>query len=208
MSILRTDTFSAGAGPLDSTWTQQHDTGTANYDGSGNAVAGTADVWVSAFDNSNVYPDDQYSKVTLAGACFAGFDFVGVTTRMSGTGTNSRQGYALVTDFTSGAGHTDLIRWTTPNVSTTIGSFAATFAVGDVLELRSVGSEHEAIKNGSSLGTITDATIASGSAGVIFGDNSGGGSTPLIEDWEGGDIEGAPPIIRSRKLATQQRMTQ
>lgn len=189
MSLPRTDSFAAAAGPLDATWTQQSGSVSLRYDGSGNATAG-ADLgaWLFVFDNQNTYSNDQSSKIILAGACASGFDYEAVTTRASGTGTNSL--YALITDLTSGPGHTFLRKWVGGS-PTDIGSFAVTFVAGDELELRSIGTNHEAFKNGVSIGSFTDADIATGSAGCGLYDETVG-LTPLIASWTG-DNAAAPP---------------
>lgn len=204
-AILRTDTFSGAAGPLDASWTQQR-TGpnsTVNYDGAGNATAeDTAGRNPYAFDNLNAYNQNQYVKGTVGGLS-SGHDWAQVTTRAFGAGDASYVNYLATTDGASGAGHTEFAE-ITADVKTVLRNFATTFTDGDVLELQSIGVNHEVFKNGVSLGTQVDSSHAAGSAGLGF-DDLFGGTTPLISLWEAGNIDDPGPV-RSRKLATQQRM--
>lgn len=186
MALPRLESFAGSAGVLDGTWTQQRTSGTINYDGSGNAVTNSGDVDAFAFDNSNVYPDNQYAILTIGVNGFGVGDRVGVLTRASLTGDANYKNYCFYTDGASGAGHTAFGR-ITADVLTELTSFATTFAASDVMELRSTGSLHECFKNGSSLGTFTDSTHVSGSAGLEIQDTSGG-TIMTVGSWEGGAL--------------------
>lgn len=197
--ILRQDTFGSGAGALDATYTQQRTSGTVNYDGSGNAVASTTNTWVLAYDNSNTYPADQYSKVTC-GVLETDLGYNRATTRSSGTGDSNINLYAIQTSGT----HIEMMEWVA-GVETSIYDIPATVVgPGDLMELESVGPIHSVVLNDIVLGIHTDATHADGQAGLGLYDEAGGPS-PTMQAWEGGSLE-VPVPIRNRKLATQQRM--
>lgn len=197
--LLRSETFAGTSGPLDGTYTQQRTTQTVNYDGTGNAVASTLDQNVFAFDSSNVYQPDQYSVVRV-GALSVGNDYNRATTRASGAGDANINNYSLLTS----GDHVELMEWVA-GVETALTDYVSTTVTSaDLLELQSVGSAHTTLLNGIIVGTHTDATHTTGTAGFgLF--NGTGGVTATMTDWEGGIItEGGP--TRSRKLATQQRM--
>lgn len=186
MSIIRFEDFTAAAGVLDGTWTQQRTSGTINYNGLGAAGTNTLDVDGFAFDNSNVYPDNQYGKLTIGTGALSAGDRVGVLTRASLTGDANYRNYCFYTDGSSGAGHTGF-GIIVADVLTELRSFATTFSPADVMELRSTGALHECFKTGVSLGTFTDATLTSGSPGLEIQDGTGG-STTTVSDWEGGSL--------------------
>lgn len=188
MGVRRTDSFTAGAGPLDSTWTQQRTTDRMNYDGSGNAIAGTVGSDCAAFDNTFAYPADHYSKVRI-GNPLAGTRYVGATTRASGTTDATFNNYNAYTDGASGGGSSELAE-NVNGVQTVLRNYTTTFVATDWYELRSVGTVHEAFKNGASLGTHSDASHATGKPGV----ESWTPSVATITEWEGGDFvaDGVP----------------
>lgn len=202
MTAIKSDTFSGGAGALDASYTQQRTTGTVNRDGSGNAIAGTLDGDMSAFDNSNTYPNDHYSKVRI-GTVATGNAFVGAMTRAAGTGDASYDNYTAYTDGASGGGSTELVEYLNGS-QTVLRNYATTFTTGDWYDLQSKAGIHEAFKNGVSLGTHSDATLASGSAGIWFWDVSAG-ATPTLTEWESGDFLVAPGTAFNRGMAMQQR---
>lgn len=197
MTIIRADSFPGAVGAFDSTWTQQSTTVFIRYDGSGNATAGTdKGSWVAAFDNQNIYPADQYSKVIIGAAPQTNFDFLGPTTRASGA-DGAKNCYEIKTDLSSGAGHTQLNKWVGGG-EFAVGSFVVTFVVGDAVELWSVGALHSLYKNGVFVSSFSDPDLVSGSAGLTIFNDTGSGSTPLISSWEGGSISGGAPAAYRR----------
>ncbi len=71
----------------------------------------------------------------------------------------------------------------TPGSFTQIGAPTGTVSNGDTIEIRAVGTTIEGFVNGSSRGSVTDATIASGSAGI----GGLGSNSSVLDDWEGGN---------------------
>lgn len=191
MPVIRTDSFTAGAGPLDSTWTQQRTAGTVNYNGSGMAVVSATDKDCFAFDNSNVYPNDQYSRTEIGANVSSNNHYFIAIARAAQSGDANFDNYAAATDGSTGAAHTDLAV-NLNGAPTILRNFAATFVAGDSIEIQVVGTTIEVWKQASggarsSLGTQVNATHASGSAGLGAYDVAGG-TTPQIASWESGSF--------------------
>lgn len=107
---------------------------------------------------------DQSAEATVS-AMGSGSDYAGVGVRMSGG-----NGYVVITDGASGAGHTEFGKYTGGTYATLAG-IATTFANGDVLKLGVAGASPAvltAYKNGVSVGTFSDSTspITSGQPGL------------------------------------------
>lgn len=191
MPLPRIETFTGSAGVLDSTWTQQDGGGgTVNYDGSGNAIAGTAGRDVTVFDNANVYGNDHYSEITIASTP----DTIAaqkVTTRAAGTGGTERSYRTVING--SGAGVLEMWRVTGGSqTSIQVFSGAPAFSSGDGLRQLSVGSNHSVYRRVAGalvfIATKSDSNHATGSAGFGFYDETGG-TVAAISDWEGGNAE-------------------
>lgn len=198
--VLRLEEFTAGSGPLDSTYTQQRTTPTVNYNGSGSAVASTTNQNVLAFDNFNDYPADQYSKLTV-GVLEVGLAYLRATTRASGVGDSNINCYSVL----SSGDHVELTEWAAGTETTILDIVATPVGGDDTLELQSIGTTHTVVLNSGVIGTPqVDATHLTGSAGFGLYDESGS-LVAAISAWEGGTLE-VGPNIRSRRLATQQRM--
>jgi hypothetical protein len=145
---------------------------------------------------ANAFNNDQYAQIVVR-AVANGAAYAEVMLRSAGNaGTFS--GYTFYTDGVNGAGHTELAVFSagTPTVLCNF-SPAAPFANGDVLRAEIVGNVITCYKNGvvlvpSTGGTsVTNATLASGSAGL--GCFWGSGSAPTFDDWEAGNIVTASP---------------
>jgi len=174
MTVLATDTFDRTDGGLGSNWTAYY------AGGGGTIVSNEAKAGVStdsrgSYYNAVSFPDDQYSKITIGGTLGSG-DFWSVGVRLSG-GTTTDGYYCsadsanwYITRFDNGTG-------------TDIANNVSTFAVGDVVECRAVGSLISLYKNGSLVGSKTDATYTTGAAGLGWYNNNVTATT-----WEGGDF--------------------
>lgn len=199
MALPATDNANRAAGGLGASWTYGptgSDATTLQISSSTTFLLNTSGVDAAAYWNADTFGDDQYSKFTVVSGLTSGLLYQSALARCSGTGASFR-GYQIGTDGGSGAGHTDLFRWDSGGVLTNLGNFAATFATGDVLEIRVSGSATVNVslyKNGSLVGTITDSSvnrIASGGAAGIGGYCQL--ATSEFDDWEGGNLAGGTP---------------
>lgn len=130
---------------------------------------------------NNTTANDQYSKATFVNLGASGTnDYIGVGARISAGPT----GYMLYVN-PLGAGW---VVQAAPSFST-IMSGSDTFTSGDTVELRAVGTTITFYKNSVSIGSTTDASIASGFAGL---DTFTGNDTARtwFDNWEGGDVGG------------------
>lgn len=183
--------FNGASGALDSTWTQQRTSGTVNRDGSGSAVASITASHLFAFDNTKVYPANQYAKI-VTGNMVASDCYNQVTTRASGVGDANYQCYYVQANINK----VEIIKVVAGVHTSLLDNVAAGTANGDTVELRSIGTLHEMFVNGVSKGSVTDSDIASGSAGISIYDEVGG-SVTTIASWEGGDFNNYAPSLGS-----------
>jgi hypothetical protein len=183
MALPATENFTGTAGNLSASWTQQRTTRRVQRNGSGLGTQDAIDANdVNAFWNADAFANDQYSQIVPVGF---GSGAMGVTVRAANTGDSAWDAYELYTDGLSGAGHTELAVIVN-GASTVLRSFATTVATGNTIKLDAVGTTLTAYKNGVSLGTQTDSTYGSGSAGI----NSfwGTGAAPTFDNWEAGNV--------------------
>jgi hypothetical protein len=117
----------------------------------------------------------------------------GGVVRWSGT-----SGYAFITDGSSGAGHTELAKWTSGSYSV-LQAIATTFSNGDVLKLTVSGTTLRCYKNGAQVGADeTDSDFSTGQPGVeTYG-------TALLDDWSATD--GAAAVATAGPLANRVRL--
>ncbi|HMG69747.1 MAG TPA: Ig-like domain-containing protein, partial [Gemmatimonadaceae bacterium] len=177
-----TEAFTGATGALAGSWAQQRTSGTINRNGSGLGLGSVNAKDLFAFWIANAFNNDQYSQARIAGGLSSGSQYVTIVARASGKGDGVYNGYLCYTDGAAGAGHTEVAK----NINgsqTTLRSFATTFAAGDVIKIAVVGTTVTCYKNGVALGSVTDASLPGGSAGVgVYG------STVTVDDWEGGSF--------------------
>ena len=170
MSVLYSETFTgANANPIGGVWTTG--SGWAALQRISNLVDGTSGD-SGAYVSTVVPPNDQYSKVTL-GAAFTtdGGPFVRAA-------TGAKTHYLL--DI---AASCQLYR-VSAGVYTTIGAaFSHTAVIGDVYEIRAVGTTISGWINGVQQRTVSDANIASGRFGIFIS-----GTSLRFSSFEGGDF--------------------
>ena len=151
------------------------------------SATGTVSTDCAAYYSGATWGNDQSAQATLA-ALNGSTEYAGVTVRMSGSG-----GYGLITDG-SGA-NTIFTIWTGSSVAQLGSSLGVTWVVGDVIKLGIVGTTLTAYKNGTSIGTITDSTFASGAPGV---ETYGVGA---VDDWSATDGVGGGPTINTQPVS-------
>jgi hypothetical protein len=166
-----TDTFDRADGGLGANWTTQ--TGTAIAIVSNQAKTTTASTDQFAFWNANTFDANQRSLVTVT---TENLGTVIVSVRCSGTGGSMNAYWARkdgIHKFVAGA-YTQLL-----------ADDAASLVQNGILEIRVVGTTIKRYVDGVEDGSVTDASLASGSPGLGFYLNSGVEST--ANNWEGGN---------------------
>ena len=188
-ATVPTESFTGASGALaNPPWRQQRTVGAVGRNGSGLGIGSVNSKDLHTFWNAVAFTNDQYSQVRIAGGLAPSTQYAIVLVRASGVGDAADNNYAFATDGASGLGHTDLSK-NINGTQTILRNFATTFAAGDVMKMAVVGSLITCYKNGVSIGTYSDASLASGSPGVGMY-----GSTVTIDDWEGGSIGAQVPV--------------
>lgn len=188
MSLPAQEPFT-GTGALSGSWTQVGFSAQtlARNTNQGKATAADGLHDILAFWNADAFANDQYAQAVYVSGGALGTNYAYLVVRGSGTG-NAFVGYLFFTDSTSGLDHTGIIRYGANETPTTISTITTTVANGDLLRVEVSGTTLTAKKNGAIVGTVTDATIASGSAGAGVFNTAGAGNNVLIDDWEGGNL--------------------
>lgn len=127
-----------------------------------------------AYWNDNTFGDDQYAKAVFT--TVSNNTYMGVAIRMA-TGAATYYAFYARTDewyfFKSIAGSI-----------TVLANNTTLFVNGDSIELRAVGDQITAYRNGVLVFNVTDADIASGRAGVAGYDLQNGLSRSTLTSWE------------------------
>ncbi len=129
--------------------------------------------------NADVFPDDQFSQATLVSNT-SSFD-CGVSVRVS---TSTASSYSF---GNRGNTATTGIFKIASGTFTLLLTSGTPVANGDVLKITAAGTTLEGFINGVSIGTTTDATYTSGSAGL---NGYGSGGVCAFDDWSGGAVGG------------------
>lgn len=188
MALPVTDLFNGAAGPLSNPPYTQQDYGlpsvTVNLDGSGGAVVSSSGEDAAVFRNDEVFDNDQYSEIIIGGAGMGAGVFLGPTVRSQDTSDATRDFYEFRTDGTSGTLHSSIMLRTN-SVLTELLAINMTCAPGDTLGIRAVGNVITAYLNGTDVGSVTDSTLTSGSAGFHTG--YGASSGVFVASWTAGN---------------------
>lgn len=188
MALPLTEDFTGASGALGASFTQQNASSSVGRNGSGAGTPQAVDSGTEscAFDNVNTYNNSQYSQAVVKGFT-SDWGYVNVWVRASSTGA-TKNGYFTYTDGVAGGGHTETAKYVAGTVSI-MGSTTGTFAVNDVIRIETNSTTGWTVKkNGASVGSGTDASLASGAAGMGF--YWGSFSAPSMDSWEGGDVGG------------------
>lgn len=181
MPQLASDNFNRANGPLGANWTDG--LLTSSFSITGNAVVCSMPNNAVAFYNAVVWPADQYSECAISGLSGTSTDGPGLVVRCDAAGNNfywaviNADGDVTIAERVGGGGISN------------IASRTSTWVAGDVLRLEIQGTTIKVYQNGVQLGAnITDASIATGNAGLAYGSGVDG----TIDNWAGGDFA-APP---------------
>lgn len=146
-----------------------------------NASVGTA-----AVDTLNTYNNDQYAQIVYKNT---GTGYIGVAVRcdtadLNGTVSAAHKQCYL---FECTAGD----RYFSKKVAgteTQLADDGGSPSVNDILRLEASGTTITAKINGTTIFTVTDSALSSGSAGIFA---EGNDITSLGDNWEGGNLAGA-----------------
>jgi hypothetical protein len=156
---------------------------------SGILVPVVADTDAAVRYDGATFGNDQFSRGTWGSSAFRdGLDYPGVCVRMSDT---TGACYMVAWDA---VGDTWTFYYVTDGGSLTFtpigAAISGTFAGDDVIELRAVGTTLTAYRNSVSIGSRTDANLASGRPGISHYQGSPLSSTVGWTSWTCGDVPG------------------
>jgi hypothetical protein len=179
------NTFPSTGGGLGANWTDETP-GLAKFSGTalGSADSGNVD-WDSAYWSADSFNADQYSEAPIG-------QYVGygqVTVRASGSG--SRNNYA---GYIIGDGRSYISKYVSGAETLLAGSLGS-YAAADTVRVEAEGTTIRLFRNGSSMGSATDATHATGAAGL-----ASASSDFRWASWTGGNL-GASGISLSPDVA-------
>lgn len=186
MALPATDNFNRADGAVGSNWTAlQNSSAVASghtiVSNQCKAIQGTGN-YAFSFWNADTFGNDHYSQVVAANLAA----YCGSMVRMPASGIVD--GYLL---FNTLGGSTSLYRLDDGGFALLQSGFTAP-AVNSVMKLSAEGTAIKCYDDGVQMGTTqTDATYGTGRAG-IFGYNDGSPVVGLVDDWEGGNVGGAP----------------
>lgn len=207
MALPATDVFTGANGTALTTYSANWSLNAGNFSIQTNALAANgaaAATETAARWNADVFPNDQYAQGVLAALSATVNANIGIGVRIATD--NSANYYGLYYDDDTGD---TLMFKVVAGVWTQLGAaFTAVRAVNDILRLEVSGTTLTYKLNGVSQGTRVDASLASGSAGVV-----GRGLTTAhrIDTWEGGSLSAAataPPRDRAHSPQHQAMVAQ
>lgn len=138
-------------------------------------------------NNSVTWPDNQYSQavVTVTGGTSGGGEGAGVCVR----GSASARTYYRIIANAAATNNVEIAKFS--GGYTQLAVITSSWSGANTMKAEISGSAPATItvyKNGSSIGSTTDSSIASGRAGATY---SATVTTAVLDDWEGGDAAAA-----------------
>lgn len=186
MPVRATDDFTGSSGPLSGAWTQQR-TATIDRTGSGRAI-GTGNAAV--FWNEIVSFDGQS---TIVPKVLGASDFASVSVRAKDVGNSNYDCY----QFNLNGGGFDIhISKVIDGSEVLVANLGAIgWAVDEAATIAVRGGTITVFRNGTSVGSGTDASLTSGSPGFVA--NS---ATCEFDDWEGLNLDPQVGIVGTKRL--------
>jgi hypothetical protein len=191
-TLTRTDDFNRTDGGLGANWTTP--TGASGPVIESNVIVShTASFgWVGAYRSDATFSNDNFSELEIVrfGSNSA---FAGPAVRVS---PDAQTFYYLEINSAGGAAFGKQVNGSEDNNQTIPND---TFTVGSVARIEVTGSDVSIYKNGVQVGTTwTDGSpITTGAPGVVFytNDGSGGSTNIAFDNWQGGDMGAADPVL-------------
>lgn len=140
-----------------------------------------------AYWNADTFSADQYAE-TVIGAFTGTGTYVGPAVRVSAGGN----GYALIT---APGDSTVYLNKYVSGVETNLLSLSGPWAAGDTLRLEAQGTTLTVKRNGTTVNTTTDSSLASGQAGIYGYGPSYAQSN--ISSWTANNLSGGSPATLS-----------
>lgn len=138
---------------------------------------------------NNPFPPDQSSKAQLTAVGGGSSDTIGVAVRMDPANANTYY-YLRVCNSTT----TSTLFKNVAGSQTSLGTFSYTPTIGDILELRAIGTRLECLVNGVSKLTVYDSSIASGQPGISGSKAVSVGTAAMrATNWVGSQAFGTNP---------------
>ena len=125
--------------------------------------------------NADTFSNDQYSKATVAAY---GSQYIGVACRCH---ASAATWYEVI----SAAGDATYFYKVIAGSGTELAANTGTWTVGDVIEIRAVGTTISWYKNTVLQQSVTDTSITSGYAGIA---GAGTIESSRLDNWEGGNV--------------------
>jgi hypothetical protein len=198
-ALPTTDAFTGSTDTQLTTYSASWTLNSGNYDIQTNAVSpddGGARVTTAAHWNADSFSNDQYSQLTLVAVTSAKWNYLGVSVRCAASSTNTFYNYIA-------EGSELLLMKVVAGTETQLGKTITTVSANDVLRLEVSSTTLTPKRNGvtDAMGAQTDSGIASGYAGIGAWQYETGSRTQLRGDnWEGGNLGGAPAAPISTKI--------
>lgn len=185
MALPASDNFDRANGALGANWSLNSAVDVVVW--SNRAACNTTSSNAAARWSADTFPDDQYSQADVYFDWLDGTGTVaaGVAVRCSTSGTTATYYRAIVGD--------DEVCYIDRVVTGTVTNLASVaWGVGLTLRLEVEGTALRAYRDSTLILSTTDATIASGAAGVAFKTGTSGALDNQVDNWAGGEIEPLP----------------
>jgi len=153
------------------------------------SAGGRNGAWYSA----TAFTDNHYSQYVISTAIPTLLNGAGVRMAKTGGNRNLYAGGSATAEGFGGASTTPRLWKYVNNTVTSLGTGAATLAVGDTIRTEADGTTIRLLVNGSQQVSVTDSSLTTGAPGLWL-DHSNTG-VALIDNWEGGDITAAATIL-------------
>lgn len=201
---VATDNFNRANGNLGANWTGGDGTAGGAYtliQISSNQVTGNNNNTNTAFWNASAFNNDQYAKLTLSTVGAGPIGGIGPCVRC-GTTTGFPTGYMFAED--PQLGNWQLLKCIVPGGCSSLATASITPAAGDVMELSVLGTTLTSSINGVVVNTTTDATFASGKAGIV---TLWTNVNTLGDTWEGGNFAQGSSVTTCDGFSKNERCT-
>lgn len=189
MSTLASDNFNrANAGTLGANWTEANQALGQGFSIVSNQAVATIG---PSNDSDQIYnavtwPNDQWSQADLTGVGQNGpadGEGAGVEVRTSNPGASHASMYRV----TIGTVDQVQLQKFIGNTYTDLGDANPTYVTGGTMYIEVQGTTIKVIYQGSTIFTVTDSAVTSGSAGIGY---STAMTSVIIDNWSGGDFSG------------------